>query len=446
MPTKAWIEVPIDQEIVSVPDTGYAPILFSEEVTKVVFEFNDTTFLQVLSALINGAALTYPDTFLQVVWYFLQNVEYPVAICEQIIDCITNDSDTRNALSDWLASDPAAQQTIQDMINKGSSVKGGGTSIVTATDDDALFGACTFLIDTMHDAITDFDQLAELGTNFRERADIILQAIPVFGDAIAAIPEYIDELFDNVIEVFDGQYTTTPITGSRDRLRCGIFCLAKLNDRVLTWDLIETYFWDLVSFESTIPNLALDFVGFLATGSWSGQDVVNISFANMATALSAGNKFGVQTFPNLGVIMQLGANNPDADWATVCTECIDCPTYALNTATWNSGDGAASGITVFNGTSYHVDTVGTYTYGGSGSVDADGHVMDHTPGTIDSTINDLRLIGKIGIGGAWFALGVSEDFTAESDGELYVIVNDVNASVNFADNVGTLTLTVCVAL
>lgn len=319
MPTKAWIEVPIDQEIESVPPTGYAPILFSGETTKVIFEFNDTKFLKVLSALINGAALTYPDTFLQVVWYFLQNVEYPVTICEQIVDCITNDSDVRDALSNWLETDPNATRIIQGIVSKGSKAPGGAG--VTAGDDDALFGACTFLVDTMHDAIVDFNQLAEVGTNTRERANIILQAIPVFGDAIASIPEYVDELFADVIEVFEAQYTTTPETGSRDRLRCGLFCLAKANDRVLSWDLIKQYFWDLVNFESTTLNIALDFVGFLVTGSWAGQDVVNISFANMSTAMELGSKFGTQTFPNLQTIMNLGLNNPDGDWVTVCVDC-----------------------------------------------------------------------------------------------------------------------------
>ncbi len=320
---------PIAQEIEVIPDTGYDPFYFSNDGDVLLFKFTAQSFTRVLSALINGAQLTYGAEGMQVVWDFLVNVEYPLPICEQIIDCITNDSDTRRALSDWLATDPNATNVIQGLINAGGPITGGGGTILTADNDDALFGACTYLVDTMHDAIVDFNQQAELGTNLRERANIILQAIPGFGDAIAAIPEYVDELFDNVIEVFEGQYSTTPITGSRDRLRCGVFCLARNNGRTLTWDLIETYFWSLVSFESTIPNLALDFVGFLVTGSWSGQDVVNISFANMATALSVGNKFGTQTFPNLQTIMKLGLNNPDSDWTTLCEDCPPEPRWPM---------------------------------------------------------------------------------------------------------------------
>lgn len=322
---------PIEQEIEDVPATGYDPFYFPAEGDLLAFFFTEQTFLQVLSALMNGSQLTYGAEGRQVLWYFLQNVEFPVTICAKIIDCITNDEDVRHALADWLATDPAATNVIQGIVNAGGPITGGGTVILTADDDDALFGACTFLIDTMHDAIVDFNQLAEVGTNTRERANIILQAIPGFGDAIAAIPEYVDEVFTDVIEVFEAQYTTTPKTGSRDRLRCGVFCLARTNDRTLTWDLIETYFWNLVSFESTTLNLALDFVGFLVTGSWAGQDVVNISFAQMATAMSVGNKFGTQTFPNLQVVMKLGLNNPDSDWRTLCEDCPPTPRYPLIT-------------------------------------------------------------------------------------------------------------------
>lgn len=329
------------------PETGYSPFYFPADGGSTVFRFTDETFTRVLSALINGAALTYPDTWLQVVWDLLVNVEYPVAICEQIIDCITNDSDTRDALYDWLSTDPRAKSLIQTIIDTGSS---GGTGVgITADNLDALFGACTFLIDTMHDAIVDFDELTEVGTNLRERANIILQAIPGFGDAIAAIPEYVDSLFENIIELFDAQYTTTPITGSRDRLRCGLFCLAKLNGRTLTWEIVQTYFWDLVSFESTIPNLALDFVGFLVTGSWSGQDIVNISFANMATAMRVGSKFGTQTFPNIQAIMALGLNNPDSDWVTLCVECATTYVYQWDFA-------ASDGDWFLNGTNQGVYT------------------------------------------------------------------------------------------
>ncbi len=148
--------------------------------------------------------------------------------------------------------------------------------------------------------------------------------------------------------------------------------------------------------------------------------------------LSTGN--GVYDAANIGDL-------PDCE---VCPS--DCHDFGLNTATWNSGDGAATGITLTNGVDYHVDIAGTYTYGaGPSSVNADGHTSDFTPGTIDTSVNDLRALGKIGISGSWFALGVSTDFTASASGELYMIVNDVNAAINFADNVGTLTATVCPA-
>jgi len=60
MPTKSWIEVPIDQEVEGVPTSGYAPYFFPVEGGTALFKFTEQEFTQVLSALINGAALTYP--------------------------------------------------------------------------------------------------------------------------------------------------------------------------------------------------------------------------------------------------------------------------------------------------------------------------------------------------------------------------------------------------
>jgi hypothetical protein len=371
-------------------------------------------------------------------------VEYPLPICEAIIDCILNDEDTQDALAYYLGNNDKALRAIQGLIDNGSLITNPNGTLVSAESDDALFGACTYLIDTMHDAIVDFNQLAEVGTNLRERANIILQAIPGFGDAIAAIPEYVDELFTDVIEVFEAQYTTTPITGSRDRLRCGVFCLAKANARTLSWQMILDYMWGLVSFESTIPNLALDFVGFLATGSWAGQDVVNISFANMATALNIGQKFGSQTFPNLATIIKLGLNDPDSDWTTVCE---DCPAAELlcNTQTCLYA-GQDTGFNVTMGVDYTFTATGTFIYDATTGSSCGPEGIPPNPFTagVEPSLKCLILMAKIGVGGSYFAVGDNLTFTASDTGTIFLSVNELySASINtYADNSGTLHVTV----
>jgi len=337
MPTKVWIETPLDQEIASVPDEGYAPFYFGPEASLLLFRFNADTFLKVLSALMNGAALTYPDEYLQVVWYFLENVEFPVEFCAQMIACFETDPDVQQAIAaliasneyvqqalrDFIASDPDIRNTIAGIGNKGTPITNPTNPIIETDDLPALFGAVTYLVDTMNGANEDLYQALEASTNKRELGQILFEAIPV----LETLPfdeasEYIDALAEDVAEGYAAQYTTTPITGMRDRLRCGLFCLARANDNMLSWDLIANYFWGEVGFTvADYVDTFVDYVNFFLSGSWTGDEIVLISFGNIASVLSTSQIFSEMTFPSLASIMALGQNDPDPDWETLCEDC-----------------------------------------------------------------------------------------------------------------------------
>lgn len=329
MPTKVWFEVPIDQEIVGVPETGYAPIFFTEEAKKVVFEFTSDEFLKVLSALINGALTTYGDQWLQVVWYFLRSVEYPVSICELIIDCIQNDEDVQAVLRAFVVNDEAIQDSVERIAERGIPITTteAETVIVGTVDYAALFGAITYLVDTMHNANLDLYQAFEAASNKRDLGEIVFEAIPVLETLpLDEVSEYISELETAIAENYEGQWTTTPITGLRDQIRCGLFCLALDNDNSLSWELIAGYFWGEVGFTfGDYVDTMQDFVTFLLSGTWTGDEIVFISFANIASALSAAQKFGGMTFPGLTTIMRLGLNDPDEDYDILCTDCVEPP-------------------------------------------------------------------------------------------------------------------------
>jgi hypothetical protein len=333
-----YVVVPPEQEIESVPATGYNPYYFPVEGAYLPFFFTDETFTKVLSALINGAFQTYGDEGMQVIWYFLQNVEFPMPACDFVADALLNCETVQEAIATLIATNPTVQealrgfvtsdetinQHIQDIATAGTPAP--ETTLVSTTDDDALFGAITFLVDTMYDAIVDFNGLAEITTNLRERGALLFEAIPVLETApVDEVAEFIDMIYENVMEVFDAQWSTTPGTGSRDRIRCGLFCLAKLNDGVLTWEMTRDYFWEQVSFVPGGPVVGViaQFVAFFITGNWVGQAVVDISFANFATAMTVGQQFGDLFFPSMNTLMQLGLNNPDPDWETLCEDCAE---------------------------------------------------------------------------------------------------------------------------
>jgi len=310
----------LEQEVEELPPGSPQPFYFGVDGDALIFRFTEAEFNAVYTALKNGCDLTYGENGQQVLWYFMRNVEYPEVpepvSCEDIQDCIEET--------------PGTRQTIQDIVYQGTQ-PAGGTIYGQNNDLDRLFGMIRFLVDTIHDGCVDVFEIASVESDNRKRAKLFLEAIPgaellPFDEAA----EYVDDLLSGIGSEFNTQWTTTPITGVRDKICCGLFCLARNNDNGLTWALIRDYFWSLVSYESPGLNQFVDFVGYLITNSWAGEDIVNISFANFAAAMDASGRFGELLFPALSTIMQLGANNPDPDWELICEECVITWSHCFN--------------------------------------------------------------------------------------------------------------------
>lgn len=305
------------------------PQIVSGPDNMIILQVSLEEWIQLTSSVFTGADICYPDISDSVRWILFRAVEQPVDLCALIAQCIENSPETRAAIRDLVMTDPEINQHIQGIVDAGQPLgpEIEGQTIIENDDLDALFGGITFLVDTIHDAIVDFNEDAEAANNSRELGQILFGAIPV----IETLPfdemsEYADTLFEQIIEVFNSQWDTTPITGSRDRIRCALFCAARDNDNSLTWDMVSQYFFERTSFTwSGTLNIMLDFANFVATGTWSGEAVVDIAFGNFAAAMSGMGKFGEMIFPSLTALLQLGQDTPDPDWEIVCEDCPPPP-------------------------------------------------------------------------------------------------------------------------
>lgn len=293
-----------------------------EERTIVPMWLSQKEWTALGSSIDVGADIAYPLQYVEVMRIWMRQTRYGVNICEMVAGCINTNEAVRQALRQWFASDPSIAEEAQNWIDNGTLIVG-NPAIIEEDNKDRLFGAIRFIVDTMHDAIEEFYQDFLSSLNLRERGELLFEAIPVIETLpIDEISEYITMLQNEIAQGFTGQWSTTPITGSRDRISCALFCLAQGNNNTLTWQMIENYFWQTTGFTVTnIANVVFEFIGFLITGGWSGQEIVDISFATFAAAMRQGQKFGEETFPSLAKLTALGANDPDPDWAEVCLEC-----------------------------------------------------------------------------------------------------------------------------
>lgn len=336
MPSRSWIEVPIDQEVEGVPDEGYAPFFFPPEGAKLVFEFTQESFMKVLSALINGAALTYPDEWLQVVWDFLRNVEYPVSLCDEIAAAILTCEDVQLAIATLVGTPGPVQEAVRDLVITDPAINNYITdvtelAILTAgqrgenllkpgqCDPDYTFNQASKLVFLLDQLVTDLFQAIEVGTNSLERASLLISAIPGVGILpFDEILKFGDELVDNIQEDYAGNYDQ----GMYDDLRCGLFCSFK-DSCELNIDEALAFYQDKLG--STLPANPIEtftaIMQFLITGDIPGDYTVYGMHILVIAAMRAGQElFGIN-FAQLGVRIVAAGDDPDNDWETLCGDC-----------------------------------------------------------------------------------------------------------------------------
>lgn len=327
MPTHSWIEVPIDQEVWGVPESGYAPHFFPPEGDYLLFHFTEESFLRVLSALINGAALTYPDTWLQVVWDFLKNVEYPVSLCDQIAACIAENEETRQAIRDLVTTDTVINQYITEIaMQEALSLLERERNLLKpeACDPDFIFNQTSVLVQLLHDLTEDLFEALEVGTNALERGTILLGGIPIFGQIVPA-----DELLalaDQFVEEISEEYIGAYDEALYDSIRCDLFCLVK-DDCTLSIDRAITYYEGKLAEEfPSDPWQALQaIVAYLSTGDLpTDTSVYAMHLLVLALIRQSSNVFGVD-FGILALRVTAAGDDGNNDWEALCLDCVEPP-------------------------------------------------------------------------------------------------------------------------
>jgi len=313
----------IIQDITGVPTEGYAPFFFGEDGDVLPFRFTQESFLRVLSALQVGAQIAYGDEGRQVVWDFLVNVEFPMPICEMIIDCIQNDADVKAALRDFIVTDDAINQHVTNIAAaQALSLAQRLTNLLKPDqcDPDYVFNQCSVLVQLVHDLSEDMFEALEVASNQLERADILVSAVPAagFNDTAATVFRAADQIAEEIAEDYSGAYDEALY----DTIRCKIFCACK-DDCTLTIDkAIEVY---TVLLGDAVPSDPFDafiaIMGFIAAGDFGTDVPVYLMhlFALTAIRLSQ-NVFGID-FGILANRLLAAGDDPDNDWEILCEDC-----------------------------------------------------------------------------------------------------------------------------
>lgn len=293
----------------SEPANEYNPITWAEEDPQwILFRLTAAEFKEILSALITGATVVYPEKSHAVVWHFLRDVEFPYMLCDLIAECIRNSIGTGNALDDAL----------NDWWDNQQGDKPGG--IPQASEDmlglspcdlDTLYGHCRQLVDWMDSAIRDLFEAIEAFTNFLEYWSAFADKLPILGWAVDLAEAIQDSFYDayllNHTEQLEVEYA------------CDLFCIALSHDCKLTWEDVELYFAEKMQFD---PNDTLRIlVQIMLTGTFSAEEYVAMFYHLLAVVVYKGGTWIGLDLDAITGLMQSFANDPDPDWEFVCDTC-----------------------------------------------------------------------------------------------------------------------------
>lgn len=293
-----------------------------DERVIIPFFLSQREYTVLASCIDVGRDIAYSDSAIQVWELWTRNMRCEVPLCAEIIDCITNDQDTRDAIAEAIATDAGIRRAIDAIPQIGAPM---GTTQLTGplTDNDCdldvLFAQITGLVETLDTNNRDFLEIMALASTPGKRLAQVLAAIPVLETLpIDDIVNYVSKMYDEIVAGYNAAWTDAV----KDMYRCDLFCLAKsLPDCALTYDNLFNYFNERNGDAVSLPAIVASTVQYTILGTWSGTVIIDVMMLNqVAIWRAAGNWLGT-SLRSLQSVIALSGDDPDPDWILLCTDC-----------------------------------------------------------------------------------------------------------------------------
>jgi len=313
----------------------------SDEQIDVTMRLSLNEYVALASAIDIGRDIGYGENSQEIWWLWIKAI-LGMPTCEQIIDCIENDADVRQALTDYLFSQGYAPvgsggTPLTPTAYNNNPLLIDGSTIVDCGNDN-LFGAITQFVDFINRRIVDVFEIIESETNIIERTQIALEAVPIT-DTLAAdsAAAFADQLIEEIAEGYDAAFTEE----LEDEYRCDLFCLVK-DTCEMDFQTFADYFNNRIG--NTPPSVQFsEYIEWFITGDFVGSNIVDAAYSLVCAALSYQSAaFGINIAALLTSINS-ALNDPNSDWLTLCEDCGGDFPDLVNTVCWAGG---SSGVLV----------------------------------------------------------------------------------------------------
>lgn len=418
-----------------------------------------------------GRDIAYGPDSIRVLWLWLRNMRVSVPLCAAIIECITSDADTQQAIADLISTNEAVQEAIRNFVSTDTQLtnyfENSAAQVTTkilsqlelgrnilkpdACDYGYTFHSASVLVELLDSLTRDMFESIEVGSNHLERAELLVSAIP--GVGILPFDELLrlaDDLVENVSEDYNGAYDE----GLYDDIRCALWCTIRNECEMSIDDAFEFYEARLgTSLPQNPVEGLLGVLQFLDSGDFPGDLIVYGMHLLVLAAMRAGGDYLGIDFARLGLRITAAGDDADNDWETLCEECVPdpetCIDFTFHLSSMISTDGVNTGLEAISGGKVTITATGTFStyYGGPEDQGPQGR-EEFQPWSMEPDNRVYSLMARIEGDTEWFEVGADGEFFASHEGDVYVIINGEAAHMENPQvtYLGTLELEVCTHL
>lgn len=289
------------------------------ERTLVPFYLSLNEYTVLSSAVDAGSDIAYSDDAIRVWWLWTRNMRCKVPICSLIIDCITNDVDTQQAIVNMLMSNETFNNYLETRIDALTTGLISEKLIAGECDEGVVFGKVKAMVDHMNKANVDFFEKIEVGTNDEEKFASVLEGIPLLDELpIGDVIDFGQDILEDFAENYDAQVDADLL----QEWYCGLWCKAMSRaDCSLTYGDIFDFFQNRVSSSLTLGSTLADFVNFIRFGDFStGTRVADGMMALQAGLVRTGRSFTGMSLPTLGYATRDAVSSSGWEDCDVCPE------------------------------------------------------------------------------------------------------------------------------
>lgn len=268
-----------------------------------------------------------------------QRLITPMEICAEIINCIENDNDVKQALMSFLAANWqfAPSDNPPNLPNPDSANDIAGIHNPTC-DPDVTWAQAWQIVEWSVTIVSDALQIIETETNVVEVVGAVSQMTGLDESSVDAIVSYINLLQEFIAENYDAAVTEAYMQD----LACQIFCIASIDCEIsidTIYFILEARVMSYFETSGTFTSLD-DVIDFLTSGDLDTEIVADAALwlvwggAKLANWFMNGASNGRVDIGSriLQTLLKLAVNDANNDWATLCIYCAWCNylDYALD--------------------------------------------------------------------------------------------------------------------